>query len=88
MRIDSLTKYEELIASGFPEAQAKSLAHGFAGASEIDMSNIATKDDIIATKADISNLEKRINVHFKYMHLIEVVIFLGIIGIFVQGAMK
>ena len=81
MRIDSLTKFKELVAGGMQEVQAECLAHGLAQASEIDMSNIATNDSV-------RHLERRMNVHFMYMHIIEIVIFIGIIGIFVQGFLR
>jgi len=51
MRIDTLTKFDELVGSGVPEAQARVLAHSFATASEVDTTELATK-------ADLKHLEK------------------------------
>jgi hypothetical protein len=51
MRIDSLTKFDELIAAGTPIEQARVLAHSLTIAGEVDL-------DVIATKHDIKHLEK------------------------------
>jgi len=64
MRIDSLSKFDELIATGMPENEARALAHSLAEVSQIDMNEIASKTDLkeleMATKTDFKELKKEI----------------------------
>lgn len=53
MKIDSLTKFDELVNSGIPQDQARVLAHGLCEASEIDLNIVATKEDIRILEKDL-----------------------------------
>jgi hypothetical protein len=79
MKIDSLTKYEELLKTGIPENQASELAHSLAKASELDFSSVASKDDIsrleTATKNDIRQLHVEIKHIEKSMYTFGLLIF-------------
>lgn len=46
MKIDSLTKFDELVSAGMMQDQARVLAHSLACASEIDLNEVATKKEI------------------------------------------
>lgn len=72
--INTLKVYKNALQAGYTEEQAQHEAYSL----DETMNGVASNESL-------ESLEKRIGIHFIYIHIIEVVIFLGIIGILVQG---
>ena len=75
MKIDSLTKFDELISAGMMQDEARVLAHSLSSASETDLSFIATKEDIRGIEKEVRGIEKEMKGIEKHAFYFGVLIF-------------